>query len=324
MRLAPFLVVPLALFAFASVDRSRPDPAGPITATPIALDRDAPGRVDVGALRFLGGWVLRSPNRDFGGLSTMVADDSGHFLAISDAGTAFRFRMGASGIAAPYLIRALPGTGGPKERNDTESMAVDPRTGQVWVGYEVRNGVRRFDARLTRIEAGLAPAAMGEWSAVTGPESMERLRDGRFVILSENMPIPGTDRAKEALLFSGDPTNPHTRVVRFGYRAPAPGFWPTDLRQLPDGRLLVLHRKVSLRDGVSALLAILDPATIRPGRIVTGRAIARLRNPLVIDNMEALAVTRESGRTIVWIASDDNFWWLQQTLLLKFALRDGV
>jgi hypothetical protein len=36
--------------------------------------------------------------------------------------------------------------------------------------------------------------------------------------------------------------------------------------------------------------------------------------------MEALSVTRELGRTIVWIASDDNFSPLQRTLLLKFAL----
>lgn len=324
MRLAPLLLLPLALFTFGSADRTVYDPAEPITATPAALDRDAPGHRDIGGLRFLQGWVLRSRTAAFGGLSTMVADDAGHFLGLSDAGTAFRFRIGPHGLTGPSSIRPLPGTNGPKERNDTESMAIDRRTGRIWVGYEVRNGFRRFDPRLIRIEAGLAPAAMVEWSAVTGPESMERLRDGRFVVLAENVPVPGTDRVKEALLFSGDPTDPRTRVTRFGYRAPVPGFWPTDMRQLPDGRLLVLHRKVSLRTGVSAMLAIFDPASIRANRIVTAREIARLHNPLVIDNMEALAVTRESGRTIVWIASDDNFWWLQQTLLLKFALREGV
>jgi hypothetical protein len=36
--------------------------------------------------------------------------------------------------------------------------------------------------------------------------------------------------------------------------------------------------------------------------------------------MEALAVEREGGRTILWIASDDNFNPLQRTLLLKFGL----
>jgi hypothetical protein len=34
--------------------------------------------------------------------------------------------------------------------------------------------------------------------------------------------------------------------------------------------------------------------------------------------MEGLAVTQEAGRTILWIASDDNLLALQRTLLLKF------
>jgi hypothetical protein len=34
--------------------------------------------------------------------------------------------------------------------------------------------------------------------------------------------------------------------------------------------------------------------------------------------MEGLAVTQEGGRTIVWLASDDNLLPLQRTLLLKF------
>jgi hypothetical protein len=38
--------------------------------------------------------------------------------------------------------------------------------------------------------------------------------------------------------------------------------------------------------------------------------------------MEALSVDSENGRTILWIASDDNFNPLQRTLLLKFALAD--
>ena len=39
--------------------------------------------------------------------------------------------------------------------------------------------------------------------------------------------------------------------------------------------------------------------------------------------MEALAVTRNSDDTFVWIASDDNFSVLQETLLLKFRLLKG-
>lgn len=322
MRVGPFFLLPLALLARADGDHAVYDPAGPIVATAIPLDRDRPGPMQVGRLRFLQGWRLRSPNAAFGGLSTMVADDSGHFLAIGDKGSVFRFRIDAHGIAGPSRIDTLPDTAGPKKLNDSESMAIDPATGRVWVGYEVRNSIRRFDPSLTHRTGEWAPPAMADWPSSTGAESMERLRDGRFVILSENAPVPGTDRARQALLFHGDPTDPATRITRFAYRPPAPGFWPTDMRQLPDGRLLVLHRRFSVRDGFTASLGIFDPKAIRAGALVTAQEIARIRQPLAIDNMEALAVTREGARTIVWIASDDNFLWLQQTLLLKFALTD--
>ena len=36
--------------------------------------------------------------------------------------------------------------------------------------------------------------------------------------------------------------------------------------------------------------------------------------------MEALAITRDAEGALVWIASDDNFSTLQETLLLKFRL----
>jgi hypothetical protein len=48
--------------------------------------------------------------------------------------------------------------------------------------------------------------------------------------------------------------------------------------------------------------------------------IARFGAPLLVDNMEALAVRREGERRFVYLASDDNFNALQRTLLLKFEL----
>ena len=53
--------------------------------------------------------------------------------------------------------------------------------------------------------------------------------------------------------------------------------------------------------------------------LITGREVAAFEGRVTRDNMEALSVTREGGRTIVWIASDDNYNPLQRTLLLKFA-----
>lgn len=319
MRFGPFLVMPLALVLAGSVARPQDDPAGPILSKAIPLNQDAPGPMRVGQLLFLKGWVLRSPNTSFGGLSSMVANDRGEFLAIGDKGAAFRFRIGPDGVVGRSTIRELPGNDpGRKWLNDSESVAIDPASGAIWVGYENRNRIRRFNPALTRIEGDVRRLPMRLWPANSGPEVMARLADGRFVMLSEDAETP--DGARDAMLFSGDPTAPDATFARFRYRSPVVGYKPTDARQLPDGRLLVLHRRLGLTDGLSAMLAIVDTAAIRPGATVSGHEIARLGRPMAIDNMEALAVTREAGRTIVWIASDDNFLVLQRTLLLKFAL----
>jgi len=116
-----------------------------------------------------------------------------------------------------------------------------------------------------------------------------------------------------------DPADPRTRAWLLGYRR-VPGYRVTDAALLPDGRLLLLNRRFAWLEGLSAVLTVADTRDLRAGATIEGREIARLQPPLTVDNMEALSVTVENGRTIVWIASDDNFFPLQRTLLLKFAL----
>ena len=48
-----------------------------------------------------------------------------------------------------------------------------------------------------------------------------------------------------------------------------------------------------------------------------------LKPPLKVDNMEALAITREGEDIIIWIASDDNFNAVQESILMKFRLLKG-
>jgi hypothetical protein len=84
----------------------------------------------------------------------------------------------------------------------------------------------------------------------------------------------------------------------------------------------IIQRDVSLLGGIAAKLAVVDLAALDARRPVEGREIAYLTPPLTVDNMEALGITRESEQTIVWLASDDNYFPLQRTLLMKFALRE--
>jgi hypothetical protein len=314
-------ILPLFAFALAaaSVALAAPHPAARIHATRVALDQADPARTQAGALRYLGGWVLTSNDKRFGGISSIVARQ-GRFLALSDEGTLLRFRMDGRGRVSEVRIAPLPagpGTVASKANRDTESMQLDPATGRIWIGYERANELWRYAADLSRAEAHAAPAAMRDWPANGGAEAIARLADGRFIVFSEE--AAGPDGSTAALLFPGDPTDPAAKPIRFGYRAPD-GYKVTDAAQLPDGRIVMLNRRFTLLEGVSAIVTIADPAAIVEGKAWQPRELARLASPLTVDNMEALSIEREGGRTILWIASDDNFSGLQRTLLLKFAL----
>ncbi len=89
-----------------------------------------------------------------------------------------------------------------------------------------------------------------------------------------------------------------------------------------DGQILLLTRRFSLFGGLEAKLVLATLPALVEDAVLRGAEIARFASPVIVDNLEAMSVTREQGRTIVWIASDDNFNPLQRTLLLKFALAD--
>lgn len=296
-----------------------------IHAEPVPLDSGSPARRDIGGLRYLGGWVLTSDDPDFGGISAMVLDGDG-FVAIGDAGGLFRFALDEEGIVTHADIAQLsagptPDDGGEvrKRDRDAEGLAHDPETGRYWVAFERANGFWRFDAAFVRSDGNAAPEAMEDWPSNGGAEAMVRLDDGRFLIFSEAGDGPGDSR--EVLLFAGDPVEPGPTPLRLGYRTPGE-HRITDAALLPDGRLLILNRAFSLMEGVSVIVTIVSLDTLTAGTILTGDIVARLDPPLTIDNMEALAIDERDGRTIVWMASDDNFNPFQRTLLLQFELLD--
>lgn len=294
-----------------------PDPV--VTAQRVALFADAPARRRLGALTYLGGVVLDSPDRAFGGFSAMhVAGD--RFTLLSDGGGIVRFRLGRQGEVLEPRFAELPGgpgTGWRKLDRDSETLVVDPRLNRAWVSFERANEIWAYDAALTRAIGRAAPPAMRDWPLNSGSESMLRLRRGGFIAFSEGAPVGRSD-AFQAVRFAGDPTQGDMRAFRFGVRFPA-GFRATDAVELEDGRILLLARRISM-EGFRARLFVVPAGAIRPGATIVPRAIARFEPPALTDNFEAMAVTREGSHTILWIASDDNQTMLQRSLLLKFRL----
>lgn len=294
-----------------------------VTATPVPLDPHDPGRMGVGRLRYLGGWVLKGSDRRFGGISSMTVED-GHFVMLSDGGVVTRFRFAGSGPVTDYAMRELPdgpGDGSRKIDRDSESSTYDPASGHVWAGFETRNQIWRYTRGFASADGHAAPQAMADWPNNEGAEAMVRLHDGRFLVFAETRTCQ--DGSHLALLFAGDPVE-QPNAVRFCYRGPGAGFAPTDAAELPDGRVILLHRRFGVTAGFAAALSVIDPRAIRPDATLDSTPLATLAPPLTVDNMEAIAITPSPRGPVLWIASDDNYFFAERTLLMAFALPQGL
>ena len=312
----PALLLAFLLLATITWPGPPEPPRGPATARlfaeAVALDEDDPTRRRVGELVFLRGWELSSDDQSFGGISAMQVED-GRVVAVSDAGTVFEFPLPSRPGESAVRIQPLSGTGGgAKWTRDSESLVL--QGGRAWAGFEGRNAVVRYARDGWREQALARPAAMRGWRGNSGPEAMVRLPDGRFLVFAEGR---RGEETSAVLLFAGDPAAAATPAVELRYRR-SEGFRVTDAAVLPDGRLLILTRRLSLLGGVKARLMVAQRP--RADGVIEARRIAELAAPLTVDNMEALSVREENGRTIVRIASDDNFMALQRTLLLEFEL----
>ncbi|GAB5487038.1 MAG: hypothetical protein Pars2KO_06080 [Parasphingorhabdus sp.] len=255
----------------------------------------------------------------------LVMPDSRFFL-LSDIGalTGFTFNQETNKAERPF-IAPLPD--GPKQENefapknwDAESLLHDSEKGQFWIGFEHQHSIWRYGRSFARKESATAISAMQDWPKNGGAEALLKLKDGRFLIFSES--AIAKDGGYQALIVEGDPAETDSSVTSFSH-TPPDGFRITDAALLPDGKALLLHRRFTPFEGVSAILSIADLTGISPGQNLQSKPIATLKPPLRVDNMEALAVTQEGEDTIVWMASDDNFSSFQETLLMKFRLLKG-
>lgn len=293
-----------------------------------------PSRRRVGRLTYLGGVELKRPDPVFGGFLSLTVEGNAerqHFTLLSDGGYIVRFDMDAAWRIGARQFAELPGgpsTGWEKRDRDSESMIVDPATGDLSIGFEYANAIWRYDHQLKVVRRHAAPPAMHSWHENGGPEAMVRLPDGATIVFAETV-LPKLRRTLQrapgriAIRFSGDSTvEPNSR---FGFvYLPPENYDPSDATLLPDGRILVLNRRFALPFNFTAKLTIIDPKAIRPGARVKGEEIAPFTAPLLHDNFEGLVVLQEGPDTVIWMVSDDNQLFLQRSLLLKFRLDRNV
>lgn len=298
----------------------KPTPVFYIAVTPIPLparDRIAPR---MGAFRLEEIWQLRSASRMFGGYSALLSENGKDLLAFSDSGLLLRFTPPGRNGPPPEASRLDLGTPRPLNNSDLESATRDPRSGQFWFGIESRNQIVRMTRNFRR--TGIAtPRAMAHWGDNTGPESLVRLHDGRFLTVREVPDAAFGATGNQGLLFDGDPVERDT-PLHFTFDGPH-NFSVTDMAQMPDGRVLILMRRVvwPLPIRLAGRIAIGDPREIREGGVWYVREIARLSTDLPVDNFEGLTIEPQGdGKLVVWIISDDNHAVLERTLLWKMRV----
>jgi hypothetical protein len=300
---------------------------------PLHLENDKARRV--GKLAWRGGIAVTADHAAVGGWSDLwIAADGGSLRAVSDRGSwlaaDLRYDGGGEltgiGNAALGGLRGrdgawLRGTPG----GDAESMAMLP-DGSMLVGFERRHRILRYPAGDARRGGGLAavptafpvPAGLLNAPGNSGLEAMTVLPDGRLFLLTEgHAVVPGTAAGWIGDLHGGTP-----RWHAFHY-ALAGSFRPTAAAALPDGDIVLLERTVGLPGGWRIRVMRLRAASLRPDAVVHAEELARLATPWITENLEGIAARRNAaGETLLWLVSDDNFMFLQRTVLLHFALTD--
>ena len=284
-----------------------------------------------GDLTLTGAWELTSSHGWFGGFSALVSGKDAALIAGTDRGWLLDIDLtGPAPRAVPGSYRFVGRrTRGRKEVVDLESLARDPATGTLWGAFEGNNIIARYAPG--QATAWRAPPAMKRWSTNSGPETMLRLTDGRFVVLAERAKS-GSDTVHEGLLFPDDPVKDGPMEgappVAFRFIAPA-DYDPVDATQVPDGRVLILLRRVeyAIPARFDTAIAIVDPDAIAFGGLSAEIVIQRLNGGVFADNFEGIAFVpsaSDPAKGAVWLIADDNFSVFQRSLLVRFDWNPAV
>ncbi|MEM8985638.1 MAG: esterase-like activity of phytase family protein [Pseudomonadota bacterium] len=325
----------LWLFTLASAGAS----AGVFVAPAIADDETAWRTIDVEArpvgigigenipdlsrLSYIGGVILSSEDRDFGGFSGLHIDLEGARLeAVSDKGYwlqadfSFDAARGDIGLANVQMAPLTDPAGRPLSRKtdaDAEGLLV---TGdEALVSFEQNHRLWRYRRGANDLYEFISkedtPADLNGAPSNGGLEAFFPGENGDLVLM--------TERLKDETGALVGWRKSAAGWTALSYRA-ASAFSVTDATRLGDD-VIILERAFSPARGVRARLVSTPKNAFREGEAVAGEELARLGRGAVVDNFEGVAaVVDEDGRRLIFIMSDDNFNALQRTLLMAFEI----
>lgn len=289
-----------------------------------------------GAFIWLGGLSLASKSPFWGGVSSLALRGPNAYLSLSDAGYWYGFTLVADKVGKPLDIRDVrighlgDDAGKPFKKKklwDSEALTLvrgaDQQGLHVRVAFERANRIRSYALTKTGISArGVghpAPKAMRKLKHNKGVEALVQVPEGHaqagaLLAIAERGRKGDRDRLQGWLLRDGQPARAFwiKRHKRFDI---------TDAAFLPNRDLLILERHFSFSAGISMQVRLIKADTIKPDALLDGKVLVSAPNTYLIDNMEGLSVQPVgdgSGDVFVTLVSDDNFSFLQRTLLHRF------
>lgn len=298
-----------------------------VSARPIAaFEPRSPEKTRFGSLVFRSGLVLTGSHPRFGGFSGLWrSPDGSDLVAVTDNGFWLTAKLASrngrlAGLENAELAPILGASGKPLHRSryyDTESLCI--ADGVAYLGVERTHDVLRFD--------WAGEGVMARARIVPVPREVKRLPDNRGLeaigVVPAGQPLAGAIVAIAER--SGKDDEPTLGVI-LG-RQPGlfqvtrhDGFDITDLAFLPNGDMLLLERWYRTLRGVGMRIRRVPAASLKAGALLDGPTLIQADLGQEIDNMEGLAVHQENGRTVLTLISDDNFSFLQRTVLLEFEL----
>jgi hypothetical protein len=299
-----------------------------------AFDPRDPGRKQFGSLVFRGGLELSSTHKQFGGLSSIRVAADGRFLALSDRAYWLRGRIvyrgeAPAGIADAEIAPMLYSDGRPITARgwyDSEALAEDGDTS--YVALERVHRILKFDTG----KRGL----VARGTLVPVPPEMSKLPSNRGIeclLVAPRGTAAGSAIAGALIAISERGLDENRNIRGFLIGGPRPGLFAVkpsdefdivDCALTPDGGLLLLERHFSFRRGVAMRIRRVPLAQVLPGAVLDGPVLMTADMGYQIDNMEGLSVHRApNGDTVLTLVSDDNFSFIQRTILLQFTLPDG-
>ena len=327
MRLALIVAGICALGVSACADETVRPLEIEAKSIPLATGEETP--TSIGKLHHLGTLRLKSPDADFGGISGLIVSPDGKdFLAITDSSHWLTGELvyrghkltGAKGISiAPILDtngRPLSGKGG-----DAEGLT-GTLDGDVYISFERDHRIWRYDFGRQGLKARAVnvpvPAELADAPTNGGLEALTLLPDGRLLAITESF---HDDNGNIRGWLIGGKSGEGGEALALKRRAP---FDLTDIRFLPDGDILTLERRFNRTGGIGFEMRRIKGSSLKPGALLDGEVLADAGMNFIIDNMEGMSIRKDdAGKTLVYLASDDNFNPpLQQNLLMLFELRD--